>query len=111
MRIIHDNRPNKISEDVFPSKKPHYGQATERRYFENPHLSLLTLYRAFQQYCFEQKNNVLKMKNNAYYRYFRENSIYLFRQLEQMFVTIVQNVNFYFKVIIKIHVSFNTYCI
>lgn len=57
MRGKHDNCPNKISQDVynmikehwaiFPSKKSHYGRASERRYFEIPDLSILKLYRAF----------------------------------------------------------------
>lgn len=64
---------------LFPSKKSHYGRPSERRYFENPDLSVLKLYRAFQQYYFERNNTVLKMKYNTYHRYFRENSIYSFR--------------------------------
>lgn len=89
MRGKHENRPHKISHDVYnmikehwallPSKKSHYGRASERRYFENPDLSVLKLYRAFQQHYFEQKNTVLKMKYNTYHRYFREHSIYSFR--------------------------------
>lgn len=89
MRGKHDNRPNKISQNVynmikehwakFPSKKSHYGRTSERRYFDNPDLSVLKLFRAFQQYYFEQTKNVLKMKYNTYHRYFRENSIYSFR--------------------------------
>lgn len=64
---------------LLSSKKSHYGRASEGRYFENPDLSVLKLYRAFQQYYFEQKNTVLKMKY-IYHIYFRENSIYSFRQ-------------------------------
>lgn len=86
----HANRPNKISQDVynmikehwakFPSKKSHYGRASERKYFENPDLSVIKLYKAFKLYYFEQTKTVLKMTYNTYHRYFRENSIYSFGQ-------------------------------
>lgn len=86
----HANRPNKISQEVydmikehwakFPSKKSHYGRASERRCFENPDLSVIKLYKAFHLFYFEQTQTVLKMTYNTYHRYFRENSIYSFKQ-------------------------------
>ncbi|XP_043464094.1 uncharacterized protein LOC122507356 [Leptopilina heterotoma] len=86
----HDNRPNKISEDVyamiqehwatFPSENSHYGRANNRKYFENPDLNVQKLYISFKEYYFNQKKSTLEMSYNTYHRYFRENSIYSFRQ-------------------------------
>lgn len=87
----HDNRPSKIPIKLWdlvkehwallPSKQSHYGKRkSERKYFDDPSLSVLKLYRVFQQYHFEKTGMVLKVKYSTYHRFFRENSPYAFRQ-------------------------------
>lgn len=86
----HNNRPNKISQNVydliqehwatFPSKSSHYGPVSNKKYFENSDLNVEKLYRSFKEFYFDQTKTTLNMSYNTYHRYFRQNSIYLFRQ-------------------------------
>lgn len=87
----HNNRPTKITENVWtlveehwtqiPHKEAHYSRAkTNRKYFENPNLNVVKIYTAFKQYFYEKTGKPLKMGYNAYHKYFRVNSEYSFRQ-------------------------------
>lgn len=90
-RGLHKNRPHKINTDIwtmvkthwnlFPWKTSHYGQKkTQRKYFDNPDLNVVKLYRSFQQHYFEERGESLKMRYETYHRFFRENSPYAFRK-------------------------------
>jgi hypothetical protein len=89
-RGTHTNRPHKISADIwemvtthwglYPHKETHYGRKSNRKYFENPCLNVKILYEGFKEYYFDEIGFHLKMKYCTYHRYFRENSVYSFRQ-------------------------------
>jgi hypothetical protein len=89
-RGTHTNRPHKISADIwemvkthwglYPHKETHYGRKSSRKYFENPCLNVKILYEGFKEYYFDEIGFHLKMKYCTYHRYFRENSVYSFRQ-------------------------------
>ena len=89
-RGSHSNRPNKIDGTIWnhvvkhwsllPYKEAHYSRAkSERKYFENPELTVTKLYAAFKQYYFDTTGRTLKMKYSTYHRFWRENSEYSFR--------------------------------
>ncbi|KAJ4440559.1 hypothetical protein ANN_08704 [Periplaneta americana] len=45
-----------------------------------PNLNVVTLFKSFQQYYFEQKGKTLSMKYQTYHQFFRQNSCYNFRK-------------------------------
>lgn len=91
MRGKHENRPHKIENEVWkmidehwssiPSSQSHYSlNKTKKLYFDNPNLTVKTLYELFKEHFCEKTGQLLKMKYSTYHRYFRTNSMYAFRQ-------------------------------
>ncbi|KAJ8887593.1 hypothetical protein PR048_013810 [Dryococelus australis] len=86
----HDNRPSNIGNhiwemvtehsDIFTSKNSHYVRSkSESKYFDDPTLNVMKMYKSFQQYFFDKTGSILAMKYSTYHRFFREQSCYSFR--------------------------------
>lgn len=86
----HFNRPNRISDEALtmlkhhwasiPHKKSHYSaNKTQKKYFNNPILSVRILFDSFKGYYFEKTKKKFNFKYSAYYKFFVKNSIYKFR--------------------------------
>ncbi|KAJ8884546.1 hypothetical protein PR048_016403 [Dryococelus australis] len=80
-RRKHDNRPSKIGNriwemvtehwDMFPFKNSHYGRFQyETKYFDEPTLNVVKMYKSFQQNFFDKTGSTLAMKYSTYHRFF-----------------------------------------
>lgn len=87
----HQNRPNKISENVWTLVKTHWeaiphsishycANKTKREYFDNSELTPKTLFELFKTYFFVKTGSVLKMKYSSYFKFYRKSCPYSIRQ-------------------------------
>lgn len=91
MRGRHNQRPTKISPQIWelvkehwasiPHKQSHYSrEKTTRLYFDDSSLNVTELFNLFKEFYYNRTNSTLSMKYHTYHRYFRENSDYSFRK-------------------------------
>uniref|UniRef100_A0A8D8VMW4 Uncharacterized protein n=2 Tax=Cacopsylla melanoneura TaxID=428564 RepID=A0A8D8VMW4_9HEMI len=90
-RGCHDNRPHKISSDVWemveqhwesiPHGESHYcASKSSRKYFENPELTVMKLYKLFCKLYKQRKHTEVKLDYKTYHRYFKTHSRFSFRK-------------------------------
>ncbi|KAG8263431.1 hypothetical protein J6590_033638 [Homalodisca vitripennis] len=90
-RGSHENRSHKLNGnvlnlmrmhlDIFTSDHTHYcGHKSKLRYFENPNLSIKTLFSLLQNYYHENNNEVLRLCYVKYFKMFKEHFRYGFQR-------------------------------
>lgn len=91
LRGQHSNRPNKINDDVWELVEKHWSliphcesqysaSKSSKKYFVNSELNVKKLFRLFQSYFKECKNQDLNMDHKTYHKHWKKTSNYSFRK-------------------------------